>query len=520
MRVAAIDVGTNSIHLLIAELSPAGEFTLIEKARRQVELGTGGLDSEFITPDAAERGLAAMKAFKEACDSFGVEDIHTAATSAVREAQNGVEFCKRVKRETGIHVRIISGSEEARLIWLGARQHLDFSRGRVMLCDLGGGSTEFILCDAESSLLGASIPIGHIRLTEAFVDAEQVTTEQLNTLAKHVRKKLKPLALRVRPDDFSGLVGTSGTARCLARMATHARGVTPPQHGDGLVLERHELDAILELFAAHPLASLRGTPGLDERRLRTLPSGAIVLREVMDLFGKKRLVTSDHSLRDGLVVDWVMRNRPELQLSAMVSDPRRRSVLAAMRRYQVDKAHAESTARCALQLFDETITRHHLRIDDRRLLEFASLLHDVGHHISGEDHHKHGAYLIQHTRLSGFTAPEIVLLATIVRFHRGKRPKKSMPEFAHFSSEDQRRVRILVGILRIADGLDRGHDQNVHLLSVIDDGDSLTIRSRVSDAGHLERWATVRRKQMLERSLGVPIRLEMEAPRAAAQTTS
>ncbi len=509
--MGAIDVGTNSVHLLVAEISPDGRIDIVEKAREQVELGAGGgLDQQRITDDAFERGLAALEAFKVACDSFEVADIHATATSAVREAENGRDFCRVVKERTGIHVRIINGSEEARLIYLGARADLDFSRGRVMLVDLGGGSTELILCDAETALLSTSLQLGHIRLADAFHKSDPITVDEIDRLAKHIRKQLKAVRARLHADDFSAMVGTSGTTRALARLATLQRGDVDPEHGHGLVLTRAELDGVIHMFTKTGAKRLVRVPGMDAKRAHTLPTGAIITREIMDAFGKDSLVTSQRSLRDGLIADWVLRHRPEVNLLGTVSDPRRRAVLAALKRFHVDKKHARQTARFATQLFDATALLHGLRIDDRRTLEFAALLHDIGHHISGADHHRHGQYLIKHTRMPGFTAPEIAELGNIVRYHRRGRGKVRHPDYAALPPDAQKRVDTMSALLCVADALDRGHNQNVEHIDVSVHDDAVRIRAAARDPGHLERWATVGRARALARVLGRPVEIEVD----------
>jgi len=507
VRVAAIDIGTNSVHLFIADISPEGQVSVVEKQRQQVELGEGGL-VDGLTPAAMERGLAALRQFRVACDSLDVEAIHCAATSAVREAENGVDFCRRVKAETGIHVRIISGLDEARLIYLGARPHLDFSRGRVLLVDLGGGSTEFILCDAETAYVRASLPLGHLRAAAHQAAGRSLSVGAIAEIRAWAHQALAELAPRVHPTDVARMVGTSGTFRTLARMATLARGELPTEHDDGLLLRADELDDLLGRLPKLSVNKLCALPGMDSRRKDSLPAGAAVIAEIMTFAQVDHLTTSAYALRDGLIVDWIQRHRPDLERSRIEADPRRRSVLAVMERYAVDRTHAESTAARALALFDATADRHRLRIDDRRLLEFASLLHDVGHHIAGEDHHKHGAYLLRHTRMSGFTAPEIDAMAEIVLHHRGKIPKKR--DTARLEPEMEHRVRVLAALLAVADGFDRGHDNNTRQLRATLEGNFLHLHAVTTGPAHLERWAVLQRKAALERALSVKIDVRVE----------
>lgn len=511
MRIGTVDVGTNSLHLLIADISPEGRVSVVEKQRVQVELGAGEFAADprhRIAPDAWRRGLDTLRSFKIACDAHGCEDIHVAATSAVREASNGIAFCEAANADCGLHVRVISGHDEGRLVWLGARGDIDFSRGRALLFDLGGGSTEFVLCDAEQPLVIESLPIGHIRLAERHLNSDPIADTDRRALKQYVQKMLQPLLARVRPGDFTSLIGTSGTVRALARIAAARRGEVV-DHGHGLVLRRADLDEIYRAVCARPSAQW-GLPIVDEKRRRTLPIGAIIVREILKVLQKDLVLTSERSLRDGLVYDWILRHRPEIVLSKSVADPRRRSALALIAHCQADEAHGEQVAKLATQIFDVTQPLHRGSVDDRKLLEFGALLHDIGHFIDGKDHHRHGQYLIRHSRMPGFTAPEVNVLGNLVRYHRGGRPKARDADYQSLPQADRDRVRRLASMLRLADAFDRGHDQNVVNFEAALDGRTLSLRARVRGEGELEHWAAVQRADTLAEALGVEIVIRVD----------
>jgi exopolyphosphatase / guanosine-5'-triphosphate,3'-diphosphate pyrophosphatase len=510
MRVGAIDVGTNSIHLLVANLTPDGEIQVLEKARVQVELGSGGgLTDQNISAAAMERGINTLLSYKQACDTFGAVDIACSATSAVREAANGDAFVKLVRERTGVHIKPISGAEEARLIYLGCRDSLDFSAGRVLLVDLGGGSTEFILASPEEALVLHSIRLGHIRLTETHVSSDPISSEQYEAAKAEIKERLSTLKLRIRPGDFGSIVGTSGTVRALARMSTLARGDELPEHNHGLLLRRSELEDLIQNFRSMQAREYVELPGMDMRRKRTLPQGAMIIRQVLKTMKQTDMYTSERSLLYGLLVDWMLRHKSEITLSRTVTDPRRRTCLTMMARYGAKPEHAKQVAMVALALFDGTAELHGLGIDDRRLLEFASLLHDIGHHVSGQDHNKHGAYIVQHTRMHGFTAPEVAILGNLVRYHRGSKPKTTHKGYAALSSTDRHRVRVMSGILRIADALDRSHGQPVDHVTVDCASEDVRIRAFVNDRADLERWAVQRRTPPLSSALHRPVIVEM-----------
>lgn len=512
MRIAAIDLGTNSFHLVVADVLADGSVKTVEKSRAQVMLGAGGMSKHLITPEAWQRGLDALARFAEVAEHLGAEEIHTAATSAVREARNGPEFCRAVKAETGIHARIVTGPEEARLIWLGARGDLDLSRGTVLIFDLGGGSTELILGGPEGIRHARSLPIGHIRLAERFQQRDPMTAEERRAMKRHVRALLAPLQQAVPREDVGSLVGTSGTIRTLARMTSLRRGEDVPAHDHGLVLRRDDLEALLDEFERRSRDELLALPGMDARRRDTLPAGAVVVREVMKAFGASQLVTSERSLRDGLLVDWIEHHRPELLVDAHVHDPRERSVRVAMQRFGVDEAHAEHVARLALELFDGLAPAHGLGPAERALLRAAALLHDVGHHIAGKSHHRHGHYLLRNIRMWGFTAPEITLIATLVRYHTRSMPKNTHPEWKHLSDADREQVRVLAGILRIADAFDRGHAQAVDTVETRLAPGTVHLLATAREGGDLEQWAVRERTELLSRALGREITVELAGP--------
>lgn len=508
MRVGAIDVGTNSIHLLVADIRGDGTWDVVEKDRIQVELGAGdGMGR--LSRGAWKRGIDAMAVFADAAASLGVEDIHCAATSAVREAENGADWCREVRQSTGIHVRVISGREEGRLIYLGTRQDVDFTLGRALLMDLGGGSTEFILCDSETPLVIESLPLGHIRLTEEH--GVLAAKEEYQNLKRRVKDGLQPLTSQVKARSFHTLVGTSGTLRTLARMATLARGDRTPAHAHGLVLGREELEALVRRLRQTAADDLNAIPGMDPKRQRTITAGAVLTQQVLRAFDQDQLVTSDKSLRDGLIADWILRHRPEIDLLSSVPEPRERSIRRLMNRFKADPEHAEAVQRFAVEIFDALAPVHRLGFPERDLLAHAARVHDIGHYIGGASHNKHGAYLIRHSRLTGFTTPEIEMLATLVRYHRGGKPKSDHAEMRALGADDQRKVRILAGILRVADSLDRSHTQPIDRIDLeLRDGRVLLL-GHATEAAHVERWAVQRRKVLLESALRQDVVFELRA---------
>lgn len=530
MRVAAIDIGTNSVHLVVADVGPDGGISVVEKARVQVELGRGGLEHHRITTDAMDRAVVALVSFKQTMDLLQVEAISASATSAVREAQNGAEFCDRVSEATGIHVHVISGVDESRLIWLGARPNVDFARGPALLIDIGGGSVELVVCEERQVITAHSLPLGHLRLTDQFVGSDPPTADEIHAIRKQVRGMLKAVSELgpdlLRPVESSqgvllgptigSVVGTSGSIRTLGRMATMMRGHPVAPHDHGLVLTRTELKKLLQQMQELKGNRLADLPGMDMRRKRTLPTAAAVLYQLMKSLEIEQLSTSEAALREGLLYDWIEQHRPELALSGSAITPRMRAVLHLMERYGVDDPHAMHVRDLSMSLFDGLAEVHGLDGDARSMLEYAALLHDVGHHIDARDHNRHGEYLIVNSRMPGFTAPEVAILGCLVRYHRGARPKDNHRSFQVLSPAEQRRVEVSSAILRLADALDRSHHQPVQSVRVIVQEDHVIVEPIAREEAYLERWAAERRVDSLSQAIGRSVRLALVPDAAAA----
>lgn len=505
MRVAAVDVGTNSVHLLVAEVSSDGEVRPIDAARHQVELGSGGLDAHQLTPAAFDRGVEALTKIAETARRFEVDDITAVATSAVREAANGPQFVRAVKEAAGIHLRVIPGTEEARLVYLGVRSALDLTKGPALLVDIGGGSTEFILADGDGPKTVASLHLGHIRLAERFHRDDPITPDGRQALKRHIKAEIAPLIARLPPGCFGSFIGTSGTARAATRMANALAGRALPKHDEGHVTTRKAIDRLLEELAQRPRAAFDEIPAFDPRRRATLFAGVTLLREIMKATGAIELTTSERSLREGLIEDWIRQHRPELEISRTIQTPRERTVELTLRRFGADRLHAEQVAQLAERLFDGTARLHDLGASDRLLLREAALLHDIGHHISGEDHPKHAQYLLKHIPLLGFTTPEVAVLANVVRYHSRSVPRSKHTDFAALTTTDQRRVRILAGLLRIADGLDRSHSQPISDLRIETARGTVQIRALAHLDADLEQWEVDQRVDLLADVLGRPV---------------
>jgi exopolyphosphatase/guanosine-5'-triphosphate,3'-diphosphate pyrophosphatase len=502
--LAAVDIGTNSVHMVIARVGDEGRMEILEREKDMVRLGRSAGDMKELAPDAIDRGVAALKRCRSVADALGAE-IAAVATSAVREAENRAEFLDRAWNEAGVSVEVISGIEEARLIHLGVLQALPIYDDRVLLCDIGGGSTEVLLGQRGDVLASRSFRLGAIRLTEGFLARDPVKPKQVERARQHAETILSPFGAEVASAGYDTVVGASGTIETVVAMALAARG-----EGAGLRtlnaqrITAAEVTDVVELLAATSDAAERAAlPGMDAKRADILLGGAVILEQFVRACRVEELVFSDYALREGVLLDQA-RRRSGATLHHL-QDLRRRSVLHLMELTDEHPRHSEEIARHALDLFDGL--RDLLELDDeaRPLLEAAALLCNVGAFISHSGHHKHSYYVIRNSEhLAGFTDREIELIAQVARYHRKSAPKSKHEEWRGLRRSDRELVVRLAAVLRIAIGLDRSHRNRVARASVqCSDGVVRVVLHPAGDAPvDLELHAAELRSGLLEEVTG------------------
>jgi exopolyphosphatase/guanosine-5'-triphosphate,3'-diphosphate pyrophosphatase len=507
--LAAIDIGTNSVHGVVARITVdegGPRFEILEREKDMVRLGSSAGDIRELSDDAIDRTVAALARFRQVAEVHGAP-ITAVATSAVREAENREVLIDRAWTEAGVHVDVVSGVEEARLIHLGVLQAIPVFDQRLLLCDIGGGSTELLVGQRGEVLASRSLKLGAIRLTRRFFDGKLVHPGALDACRRHVRSTLAPFAREIRSLGVEVAVGSSGTVTALAEMAAVRATGARPRTVSNAVLTRAQLDGLVTELIDAPTAEARAElPGVDPARADIILAGALILEQVVHVLALPELVISDYALREGVLLDaWRRRHGGSLH---HLSDLRRRSVLSLAQTMDEDPPHSAQVARLALELFDATRLRHGLGDDARELLEAAALLCNVGMFLSHAQHHKHSYYVIRSTdRLAGFTDHEVELIALVARYHRKSEPRGKHPEFAALDEADQRLVRALAGLLRVAIGLDRNHAGRVATVSVHDDGNRLEVRAIAADGEDisLELYAANARKDLLESALDVPV---------------
>src|SRR5262245_5166171 len=511
MRIAAIDIGTNSVHMIVVRVREDLSFEVIDREKVMVRLGAGGLDGKALTTEAMNAALQALSKFKRLAESHTVDVILAAATSATREARNGGEFLARIEAETGIGPRVSARAEEARLIHLAAVYGVDVGSARAVVIDIGGGSTEITLGTGTSTQAAKSFKIGVIRLTERFVKSDPLSGRDEQKLTKHVLSEIDRHCDQITAAGFDRVIGTSGTILSLGTVATAIAEGTVPGELRNLRVPAKQIRRLRKEVVALSLAQRLTIPGLDPRRADLIVAGAVLLDAILRRLGAEDITLCDLALREGLVLDYVRRNSKHIAHVDSIPDVRRRSSLELAERCNYYAEHAQQVVRLALAIFDQTRAVHGLTDREREWLEFAALLHDIGSLISYERHHRHSYYLIRNGDLRGFDPDEIEVVALVARYHRRGTPKRSHEEYSRLPAPLRKTVRTLASILRVAESLDRSHTQIISSLDFRDRGDDALLLIHTTGDAELEVWATNRHLQPFERLLGKPIRLEAAA---------
>ncbi len=524
--LAAIDIGTNSIHMVVVRVQPSlPSFSIVATEKATTRLGERCAKTGQLTEAAMARSIEALARCQEICRSLNVEEIVAVATSAVRESPNGQEFIARIERELGLGVELISGTEEARRIYLGVLSAIEFENQPRIVIDIGGGSTELILGDGHDPAYLSSTKIGAVRLTDLFVSTDPIAPDEFERLQTYIRGMLE------RPiDDLRGLlqnqlsgqsvcaIGTSGTIEAVA--IAHAKdtlgSVPNPLHG--YEMEVGDIERIVQRLRKMTYADRVSL--VRERRAEIIIAGATILLETLRLLGLQKIVVCQRALREGLIVDWMMargliENRLKYQSSV-----RERNVLKLAEKYRVNLRHSEQVAKHALSLFDQTRgILHEWGDNERSLLWAAAILHNCGHFVNHASHHKHSYYLVRYGDLLGFTESEIEAIANLTRYHRRSAPKKKHENYRRLTNK---RLRLFVEqihpLLRLAVALDRrqiGAIAAAHLHCDLH-GRSAHLRltpAQASDPCQLELWSLDYKKQAFEEYFGLHLEVTLVGAR-------
>ena len=498
MHLAAIDIGTNSLHMILVRVAADGAFEVIGREKDMVRLGAGGLEGRPLGEGAMTAALQTLSRFKRLADSRQVDDCVAVATSAVREAPNGGDFLAAVAAHTGIQARVITGVEEAALIHQAAVHGIDVGTGAAVVIDIGGGSTEITLGTAAGAQQAKSFKLGVIRLGERFVKSDPLARGDERRMARHVRHELGNYLRELARAGYTRVIGTSGTVLALGTLALQVPGDVTIHHRR---VSAKAIGSIRRRLASLSLGDRLKLPGLDARRADLIVPGAVLLDMILRQLGADEITLCELSLREGVVLEYIRRNRVHIERVERYPDVRRLSVIELASRCNYAADHAQQVARLALAIFDQTRQVHGLDDRAREWLDFAAILHDVGEHISYERHHRHSCYLVKNGDLRGFEPDEVDVMALVTRYHRRGAPRKGHELFTDLPRTGRRAVRWLSAILRVAESLDRSRAQLVESVRVRRKGRHWTLRMACRGDIELELWAAQRNLRPLEEEL-------------------
>ena len=507
MRLAAIDIGTNSVHMIVVRVRPDFSFEIVDREKEMVRLGAGGLDGKQLTPEAMNAALQALSKFARLAQSHQVDEVLAVATSATREAENGGAFLRAIERKTGIRARIITGTEEARLIHLAAVYGVDTPKPAVVI-DIGGGSVEITLGSGREVEFARSFKIGVIRLTERFVDSDPISSRDERKMAKFIGEHVDRYIEHIVEKGYDRVIGTSGTILSLGIVATAIDRGTVPQEVRNLRVPAKSLRRLRKDTVEMDLEERMHLPGLDPRRADLMVAGTVLLDTLLKRLAADEITLCDLALREGVLLDYIHRHRRDIARVDRYPDVRRRSVIELAERCAWEADHSRQVAALALTMFDFTKRIHGLGDREREWLDYAGLLHDIGNHISYEKHHRHSYYLIKNGDLRGFEPEEIAIIALVTRYHRRATPTKEHEGMGELSRAQRKTVEVLSAFVRLAETLDRSRHGVIRGLEMRERlGEIRIIAQAVGDA-ELEVWAAHRQARALEVALDRKIRLE------------
>ncbi len=520
--LAAIDMGTNSIHMVIVRIEPKlPSFTIISREKETVRLGDRCPQTGELKPEVMKRAIGTMRRFQEIAKSLNVEQIVAVATSAVREAPNGRDFLQEIATELELHVNLISGQEEARRIYLGVLSGMEFNNQPHIIIDIGGGSTELILGDGRDPRSLSSTKIGAVRLTSDFIRTDPISNTEFQYVQAYIRgmleRPVEELRSKLNPGEKPRLIGTSGTIETLATIQAREKFGIVPNPFTGYQLTLKELKELVNRLRKLSYSERAMIPGMTDKRSEIIIPGALILQEAMILLGADSLTLCERSLREGIVVDWMLFHGLIEDRLRYQSSVRERSTLKIAQKYQVNLPYSQRVANFALSLFDQLQgILHNWGSAERELLWAATILHNCGHHISHSCHHKHSYYLIRNGELLGYTETEIEIIANLARYHRKSPPKKKHENYRNLTNKtDRQMVSQLSAILRLAVALDR---RQIGVIAKFQCDYRPNTRElylklqpvRLGDECTLERWSLDYKKGVFEAEFDVKVMAILE----------
>ena len=506
--IAAVDIGSNSLKLVIVEAAASDSFTVVAQERERVRLGHDTLRNRFLSEEALNLSADAIGKFRSIADTRGVDSIIAVATASVREAENAAEVVAEIKSRTGVKIEVLSSMEEARLIGVAVAQYFGAENSSLLNIDIGGGSTELSLMRNNEPEKLFSMKLGAVGLTERFLSSDPPKKKELKNLRHEIASALDRPAHKIADAKWKFSTGTSGTIQALGRILNAQQDETPVD----LKFNLKQLISLNKKLAKMTIEERSLIPTINERRAEVIVAGGQILEAVMRTLNIKTIQTCSYALREGVIIDYLR----EIEAEALppvpdVEDLRLRDVFAIGRRYGYEEKHSLHVAFLAERIFDDIAPIFNLKRRWRTYLSAAAILHDVGYHISHEAHHKHSLYLIKHSEMTGFSEIEKLAIANIARYHRRAMPKEKHLDYMFLNEKDRNVVFRLASILRIAEGLDHGYNNHVENLKVSGNkSGKLQLELIGKNTNRTDIEAVERKKEMFEIAFNCKLETSLE----------
>ena len=492
-RLGAIDIGSNSIRLVIAEAQAGGRYRILDEERESTRLGRSLASTSELDQQSIDDSLTALRRFKAIADGMGVESVRAIATCAVREATNGDKFCRQVEEVIGLPVEVISAEREAYLAFHSVRRRFDLTAKNSLLVDIGGGSTEIVLASGEHIESIYATCLGAVRLSEKFGGGQSLAGDDFYRMEKWITRELKGVTDKPSAP-IHLLIGSGGTFTNLASMVMASKGKSRLPVS-GCQVTRAELRHLIDRLRKLSLKQRREVPGLNVDRADIIVPGLTVIDCIMSRFRVNMLQVHAYGVRDGLLLTMI----EQMQGAGSNTPP---DEVAQIERFAtacgVEVEHSRQVAKLATQIYKGLCEHYELDPEDSRLLDAAARMQDVGYLINYDAHHKHSYHLILHSELEGFQPEDLEIVANVARYHRGALPKKKHENFSRLSSKDQKRVLTMAAALRLAGGLDRSHNQTIDEVSVECRENQVELSVKSDEYPEVDIWAARRRAGLFE----------------------
>jgi len=501
-RYAAIDIGSNSVRMLAAEAEPGTGLRTLASDREVTRLGQSVFRTGRVSQEATDLVCTVLARMAQTYQKLNVLGVRAVATAAIRDASNQQEFLKRASEAIGSPVETISGQEEARLIHLGVQTLWPHPGKRVLMIDIGGGSAEIILSQDRHIEFAVSKQLGALRLHEIFLRADPPRASDLRRLESYIEERIAPAIRKIGSRAIDRVIATSASASA----AVSAINQVPRVRRDEADRKRASAAQLRRLYkdlSARSLEERRKIVGIGPRRAEIIVPGIAVLLRILEDLQLPALYHSAAGVKDGIIADLAARGAG-CNLTQLPAE-QRATVEEMAERYGVLIRHARKVARFSNALFTATHSLHQLSPLYGRLLEAAAYLHDIGHFVSDNKHHKHSYYLVANSDMPGFTARERELIANLCRYHRKATPNEIHINWQGLDLEAKRAVQFLAPVLRLADNLDRHQDQRVKELECIIRPDEVRLKLRGDRDVDLEAWAADSAGEVFQQVYGRPL---------------